>query len=36
MWSSPCGSAEMNPTSNHKDAGPIPGLSQWLKDLVLP
>ena len=30
------GSAVMNPTNIHKDAGLIPGLSQWVKDPVLP
>ena len=25
----------MNPTSIHKDLGSIPGLTQWVKDLVL-
>ena len=35
-WSSRCGTAEMNPTSNHEDMSPIPGLVHWVKDLVLP
>ena len=33
--SSRCGSTEMNTTSIHKVAGSVPGLNQWVKDLVL-
>ena len=34
--SSRFGSVKMKPTSIHEDAGLIPGLAQWIKDLVLP
>ena len=29
-------SVEMNPIRNHEVVGLIPGLAQWVKDLVLP
>ena len=34
--SSQCGLVETNLTAIYEDAGSTPGLSQWVKDLVLP
>ena len=36
IWSSHCGTAEMDPTRNHEVVGSIPGLAQWVKDPALP
>ena len=36
LGSSHRGAGEMNLTRNHEVAGSIPGLTQWVKDLVLP
>ena len=32
LQSSRCGSMVINLTSNHEDAGSVPGLAQWVKD----
>ena len=36
LGSSHCGSVVTNLTSIYEDAGLIPGLAQWVKDLALP
>ena len=35
-WSSRHGTVEMNPTRNHEVVGSVPGLTQRVKDPVLP
>ena len=35
-WSSHCDSVITKVPSIHEDAGSIPGLTQWVKDLALP
>ena len=35
-WSSRCGSVVTHPTNIHEDTGLNPGLTLWVKDLVLP
>ena len=36
VWSSRRGTVETNPPRNHEVAGLIPGLTQWVEDVVLP
>ena len=36
IGSSHCRASEMNPTSIHEDMGPVPGLSQCVKDTQSP
>ena len=36
MGSSCCGAEEKKPTRNHEVAVSIPGLTEWVKDLVFP
>ena len=36
LWNFHCGATEMNPTRYHEVVGSIPGLTQCVKNLMLP